>query len=61
MKITTKPIRSITRPETPAVRAVVASPKVPRAQLVERSYQQLVTVQNVHPERAKELLGLSQK
>lgn len=58
MKITPKPIRSITRPETPAVRAVVAAPKAPRAQLVERSYSQLVTVQNIAPERAKELLGL---
>ena len=61
MKIITKPIRSITRPETPVIRAVVAASKAPRASLVERSYQQLVTVQNVDPERVTELLGLPQK
>jgi hypothetical protein len=61
MKKIPKPVRLLNRPETPALRAVVETSKAPRERLVERSYQQLVTSQNVDPDRAKRLLGTTEK
>jgi len=57
MKIVTKPIRLIDRPNLPlnAFETLVAAHK-PQAKT--RAYQQLVTSQGVHPDRAMALLGL---
>lgn len=56
MKIAPKPVKSLLRPETPAMRAVVSHPTAPREVLVKQSYQYLVTSHNVAPEYAKSLL-----
>lgn len=58
MKITPKPLTVVHRPDVPAIAALVTDSKAPRAQVVERAYQQLVTRQDIHPDRAKHLLGL---
>jgi len=60
MKILVKPLVLIDRPyiDVSALEALVTYPKAPRETLVERAYQQLVTGQGVHPDRAKRLLGL---
>lgn len=49
MKIQPKPINVSVKP------LVMPSP-VPRNHVTARAYQQLVTSQNVHPDRAKQLL-----
>lgn len=58
MKFTPKPF--LTHRETPAIRAIVTAP-VPREAVTRLSYHHLVTSQNVHPDRAKQILGLSEK
>lgn len=58
MKIITKPLTVKHRPDTPAVAAVVAATTAPRTKTARRAYDQLVTGQNVHPERAKSLLRM---
>ena len=61
MRIIPKPIKLIERPhvEMSALEVLVTFPKVPKEQVTARAYQQLVTGQGVHPDRAKQLLGLS--
>jgi len=58
MKIIPKPLTIKPRPNTPAMVAVVSASTAPRSQQVGKAYQQLVTSQDVHPDRAKRLLGL---
>ena len=58
MKIIPKPLRVTHRPDTPAVAAVVAATTAPRTKTARRAYDQLVTVQNVSPERATSLLRM---
>lgn len=58
MKSQPKPIRLLRHPEIPAIQLVVESTTAPKAQLMEQSYQQLVTKQGVPPERAKQLLEI---
>ena len=59
MKIQPKPLTVKHRPHVSAVAAVVAASTAPREQQVQRVYQQLVTSQDVHPDRAKRLLGMT--
>jgi hypothetical protein len=42
------------KPISVSMKSVVAKPTAPK----EKAYQQLVTRQGVHPDRAKQLLGL---
>lgn len=56
MKITPKPFT--THRSEPVLQPVVASPSVAAKQM---AYQHLVTSQNVHPDRARELLQIPQK
>ena len=58
MKIIPKPLTVKHRPNVSAVAAVLAASTAPRFQQVEKVYQQLVTSQDVHPDRAKRLLRL---
>jgi hypothetical protein len=46
------------RPLQTSLAALVKSP-VPKELVTARSYEQLVTSQGVHPDRAKRLLGLT--
>jgi hypothetical protein len=43
------------------VAAVIPASTAPKAKVTQRAYQQLVTRQNVTPERAKQLLGWGEK
>jgi hypothetical protein len=54
MKIVPKPIT--THRGGPAIKVIVES-TVPRDVVTERAYQQLVTSQDVAPDRANQLLG----
>ena len=59
MKIRPKPLRVTHRPDVPPLlEAIVTLTKAPREQTAQRAYHQLVTGQNVPPERAKTLLGI---
>jgi hypothetical protein len=51
MKIEPRPVQ--------ASLAKVVPSTVPKVQVTARSYEQLVTRQGVHPDRAKRLLGLT--
>ena len=57
-----KPIQFVPRKglAADAVMGVLLS-KAPKDVVLARSYEQLVTRQGVHPDRAKQLLGLTEK
>jgi hypothetical protein len=55
MKLPVKAVRLVNHPDTPALQGVVTTP-VPKRPMVERSYQYLVTMHGVPPEKAKQLL-----
>ena len=63
MRIIPKPIKLIERPhlKMSALEVLVTLPQIPKERVVARAYQQLVTGQGVHPDRAKQLLGLPEK
>jgi hypothetical protein len=57
-----KPVSFVHRPSLPegvTPLPFVLSATAPKEVVMARSYKQLVTSQGVHPERAKELLGLA--
>jgi hypothetical protein len=56
-RITPLVVRNMEEP----MATVIAASTAPKAKVTQRAYQQLVTRQDVAPERAKQLLGWGEK